>query len=326
MIWLGSAIPSQIHRNAEEWRNIYPESFVLWTDHNLGDFDSSIVLDSDLHPVIRADLLRVLIIQKHGGWYVDADTSPGNLELKAYVNPIFCLENERRALNGLFYSPQGHPFLNLWRKEIESSIEKPLRRHSSIADLTGPGALNRALQEYLAIQGKVESGISVLPHGLKVEGSLMSKGQQRRSLGVHQALKSWNTIEGDTPNPINFSQSLYLKWIYWGHLGFVRETLRVLLNAPKIYLKNIHKLSFHVYLMSSHPLEPSSYGNLFTTESSKEEDFIELTKNATVARIKSSHEFSHVNYDSSWYRISFFKHSYFYRRNHIRNLEIAYDY
>jgi hypothetical protein len=319
-------VPSTVSRNVECWRKNYPGCVTFWTDENIGEFAEIGVHDPLIHPVIRADLLRVLVIERYGGWYVDADAVPAGTQLKWYRKPVFGLENERRLLNGLFFSPSNHPFLKTWKSEILRSLDHPDFVDYSVADRTGPGALARALQEYLYLNGCINDGISILPNSLKVDGSLLSRSQREKSLAVHHPLKSWQAPTSNKSKAKKYYENFYLRWVYWGHFGFTREILRVLFNSPKVFVRNIFNISLLFFLSNCHPVRVSELESLLTVKDEEVRDFLRVTQCSRVKAMKLATLSAPTNSELFWYRFRFLKTTYYFRRNYIRVLEVAHDY
>jgi len=326
VIWLGGVVPKVVAQNVKSWKQSYPGSVTLWTDENIGEFEATGLHDLHIHPVIRADLLRVLVTERYGGWYVDADCIPGGTRLKCYQKPVFGLENERRLLNGLFFSPANHPFLKTWKSEILRSLAEPSYHDLSIADRTGPGALARGLQEHLYFNGAAKDSISILPNSLKVEGRLLSRRQRKKSLAIHYPLKSWQVHTQKKSRAKRIYENLYLRWVYWGHFGFLRESLRVLLNSPKIFFKNCFRVSFLFFLSNCHPMSVADFEKLLTVKAGEMGDVLEVIKCSKVREIRSTSQELPSNAKFFWYRFRFLKTTHYFRRNYLRALEVAHDY
>ncbi len=319
-------MPRIVAQNFNSWNESYPGSVTLWTDENIGEFKETELHDSQLHPVVRADLLRVLIIERYGGWYVDADCIPGGTRLKYYRKPLFALENERRLLNGLFFSSANHPFLARWKNEILRSLADPRYSDDSIADWTGPGALARAIQEHLYVNGDKKESISILPSSLKVEGSLLSQHQRQKSLAIHHPLKSWQSPNVKKKGAKKNQENFYLRWIHWGHFGFLRECIRLLLNSPIIFARTCFDVSALFLLSNSHPVKVSDYELFLTVKDCDMNDLLEVIKNPRVKEIQLEKQAMPENAKFFWYRVRFLRTTHYYRRNYLRVLEVANDY
>jgi hypothetical protein len=75
-IWLGSPLPRKLARYAATWRKHHPDWEVkLWTDQEVADFDFSSreLYESSTCWGQKSDLLRIEILNRFGGVYVDLD-------------------------------------------------------------------------------------------------------------------------------------------------------------------------------------------------------------------------------------------------------------
>ena len=123
-IWVGtSRIPTHIKEYMDKMRNRHQGKFnyFLWTDDNLPELPDNLkrIYDSYNEPAIRADLLRMYVVYKFGGFYLDADfdtlngfTSDilptdrwdgiivynGSYQLSALANSIFGFRKENPLL------------------------------------------------------------------------------------------------------------------------------------------------------------------------------------------------------------------------------------
>lgn len=123
-IWVGtSRIPTHIKEYMDKMRNHHQGKFnyFLWTDDNLPELPDNLkrIYDSYNEPAIRADLLRMYVVYKFGGFYLDADfdtlngfTSDilptdrwdgiivynGSYQLSALANSIFGFRKENPLL------------------------------------------------------------------------------------------------------------------------------------------------------------------------------------------------------------------------------------
>lgn len=75
-IWFGSPMPEKFRRQTDTWKHHHPEwEYRLWTDKDVPEFDSEImklINGTECHAQ-KSDILRVAILQKYGGLYVDVD-------------------------------------------------------------------------------------------------------------------------------------------------------------------------------------------------------------------------------------------------------------
>lgn len=75
-IWFGPKMPEKFVRQTKTWKDHHPNwEYRLWTDEDVNEFDSDIVelIKSVDCFAQKGDILRMAILQKHGGLYVDVD-------------------------------------------------------------------------------------------------------------------------------------------------------------------------------------------------------------------------------------------------------------
>lgn len=81
-IWVGNTrIPSHIKENMDKVREHHKDfNYYFWNDDNLPELPDHLkkMYDAYQHPAIKADLLRMYVIYKFGGTYLDADIVPIN--------------------------------------------------------------------------------------------------------------------------------------------------------------------------------------------------------------------------------------------------------
>lgn len=150
IFWLFTSIPSDVRGNISQWRHQYGTRLTFW--ENIENLDLSIDVSEFLHadfpPALKVDLLRVIAIKQVGGWYCDADTRPGPINLIGKEKILLFREEDSRFCNGIFFAPQNHPFLQYWIDEIKSSIKEYWPTNTYVPEVSGPHALSRALYTY----------------------------------------------------------------------------------------------------------------------------------------------------------------------------------
>jgi mannosyltransferase OCH1-like enzyme len=118
-----------------QWKEAHPDYEIrVWgeedVDRDISKFQlSSILMDRDLNPGLRADALRYEILKLHGGIYVDTDM--------ALVKPIHSLMNGINAdlfigvshseafevNNAIIGCVPGHPFIDRAIAKLKSTFE-----------------------------------------------------------------------------------------------------------------------------------------------------------------------------------------------------------
>jgi inositol phosphorylceramide mannosyltransferase catalytic subunit len=115
-IWLGpEPMPEQYVRFGETWKRNHPGwEHRLWDETNLpADLERREVYELLRRPAERADLLRLELLHRHGGVYLDAD-----FESLAPIDPLLdgveCflgLLDSGRVSNAVIGAVPGHPLL-----------------------------------------------------------------------------------------------------------------------------------------------------------------------------------------------------------------------
>ena len=189
-VWLGPATPPEYWLNqVRAWCNAQEGwTYRLWQAQDLLQLRAWATLEPLLKNVEqfrssiaagKVDLLRVAILQEHGGVYVDTDIVP--LESKSLTPEMllavprpgvtFLAAHEPPAMNKLRPSPvanslvavaAGHPFLTHWR-EFQERMLTAAQPSDPVWHVLGPGCLTLALAEYRRTHVEDES-IHLLSH------------------------------------------------------------------------------------------------------------------------------------------------------------------
>jgi len=228
-IWLGSPLPDRFKRFTMTWQRHHPSwEYRLWTDrdvaglhlHNQALFDQATNLGE------KSDILRLELLYKFGGLYVDTDFEclKSFAELHATNRWIGSLSNVGvfEVTNGIIASAAGHPFT--W--QLMEAMQQPAPVHllaaaeqsewqgMPIIRRSGPGVFTRGLMSILQHQIRYPSrslwgvkGAIVLPirtcfpipnigaeatHTSKSRLQLeFGKGPWNESIAVHHWAASW---------------------------------------------------------------------------------------------------------------------------------------
>ena len=156
MIWVGSRVPEWVLRRWDLWRRWCLDRDIalsLWDDERAASMPWTHFLGRMPHPVVQADFLRLEVVSKLGGVYVDSDTVPlpgaqmddlfGERPGWSVLlnNPI----NPGEVNNGVFGFPAWHPFLHrVW----EASAERLPRRYKRYSSIAGPAVWSKVASEY----------------------------------------------------------------------------------------------------------------------------------------------------------------------------------
>jgi mannosyltransferase OCH1-like enzyme len=153
-IWLGpDPLPSEHRAWIDSWKRHHRDwELRMWTEENLPqDPIRPEVLELLRAPVERADMLRLELLYRHGGVYVDTD-----LECLRPIDPL--LEGERfvavavkpgRMTNTLIAAEPGHPLLERALREAQPlQVYWTTWSERSLKESAGPPLLRRLAPDY----------------------------------------------------------------------------------------------------------------------------------------------------------------------------------
>ncbi len=113
-IWLGSPLPKKLARYSRSWQKLHPDwQFKLWTDREVAEFDfqSRELFEATSCWGQKSDLLRMEILRREGGVYVDLDYE--------CFQPIDVLANRYDFFSTLKYIYTAHVgWPAVWQKPI----------------------------------------------------------------------------------------------------------------------------------------------------------------------------------------------------------------
>lgn len=156
-IWFGPPMPDEFAAYGELWRQVQPEwTHLLWTEGNLGELNLQNHTLYEEAPKRdrwrwRADIVRLEVLWRLGGVYVDTDSEPLK-PLDTLLDGVVCFvsrsPNRERGDHGLTNShlgcTPGHPFFEAAIQALPESVRRFPGR--SAAEVTGPRHLERVYQ------------------------------------------------------------------------------------------------------------------------------------------------------------------------------------
>jgi hypothetical protein len=127
-IWLGSSpLPPAAQRWQEGVRRLHPHwDYRLWTDRDLVNLPGAHLLKRCQSQSSRANVLRLAVVLKHGGVYLDSDC-----EVLRPLDPLLAeeafaaLELPDRLCNAVFGAAPGHPWVQWQFDHLADYVDRP---------------------------------------------------------------------------------------------------------------------------------------------------------------------------------------------------------
>ena len=214
-------IPKLIHQTAkthelpadcvpyvETLKALHPDwTYKLWTDaDNLELITQRVPEFLEVYTklpknIMRADVVRYVMMYTHGGLYLDTDyemLKPFDLTRHDVVLPIEITDeqgNLTRVANSFFASVPGHP---LWRMMIDDLIaHPPLGPEIDVIEATGPAFVTRMYRRardagMIIYTPPRELFNPTTPRLRRDYEAIVSRGQ---SYGIHHCFGSWRDFD-----------------------------------------------------------------------------------------------------------------------------------
>lgn len=172
-------MPDDFRRYQQTWLEHHPGwELRFWTEENLPtNLRRSEARDRLRAGAERADILRLELLWRHGGVYVDTDFEcVRSIEPLLDEVPLFAAETRPgRVNNAIVGSVAGHPILDRALDEL-----RPREFHGYDKDATGPDFLNRILQG--------EEGVTLMAPELFYP---KESGAKEGAYAIHHGARSW---------------------------------------------------------------------------------------------------------------------------------------
>ena len=197
MVWLGpDPLPAEFEPFLESWRRHHPDwELKLWGEDNLpADLRRPEVYDTERQPVERADILRLELIWRFGGVYVDTDFE--------------CYKPIDELIEGADF------FTGLMKREAptKAGAPKPARVNNAIfGAVPGHPLLDRALEELRVheIGARYDKHLSgaMFFNALVMDSPDVTtfppeffypatEQEREQAYGLHHAARLWHDVEG----------------------------------------------------------------------------------------------------------------------------------
>ncbi len=191
-IWLGpDPLPAEFEPYQESWRYHHPGwELRLWDEDNLpAGLRREEVYDRERQPVERADILRLELLWRFGGVYVDTDfecfkSIDGLLEGVEFFTGLMKAAGKAkpaRVNNAIFGSVPGHPLLGRAIEELRAhEIGVRYDKH-----LSGAMFFNALVMD--------NPDVTIFPPEYFYPSTELEREQ---AFGIHHAARLWHDVEG----------------------------------------------------------------------------------------------------------------------------------
>ena len=183
-VWVGpNPLPEDFARYRESWRNHHPDwEMRLWTEESLPkDLVRPEVYERMRKPTERSDMIRLEILFRFGGVYVDTD-----FECLRPIDPLIegtefftCDLKPGRVNNAVIGSVRGHPLLERALRELRPRAEYGYDKHG-----TGPFFLEALVRD--------QAGVTIYPPHYFYP---TTPGEREGAYAAHGSARSWKDPE-----------------------------------------------------------------------------------------------------------------------------------
>ena len=159
-IWLGSAVPTKYHKWMQSWMHWNGWEYRLWTDKDVKEFGlyNQKLYDLATNYGERSDILRLEILDRFGGLYVDTDFQCVNAETFDELHRSFDLyvgfepgshgniHHVNKICNALMAACPAHPLIQRLIVNMEANWIK--HQEESAIQKCGPNYLTYTIFDY----------------------------------------------------------------------------------------------------------------------------------------------------------------------------------
>lgn len=204
LIWVGSEVPVEVNEGWALWAEALPGWEVQRHTDGSGSWPLTAALTEqlNLHPVVLADIVRIEVVCRHGGVYVDSDTRPveGTLQtLENHLESAFLTVMGHSSAasavgmpwinTALFGFPARHPYVTWLWNNLPPRLPGGASPVASPFALAGPQFYRLAYRRYPDIRPRV-LGREVLPD-VKDKRWQKDPTDLARAVAVHLQAGAW---------------------------------------------------------------------------------------------------------------------------------------
>lgn len=249
-VWMGGELPPMYRRWRERWMELHPEwEHRLWTDAEIADldFETRDLFESTDHVAMKSDLIRVEVIRKFGGLYVDTDyeclrpLDPFHYRYDFYGSlrafpALFLIapgtaSQPSAICNSIIGARAGHPVLDRYLKKVR----RLWSRVEEVKVPLGERFLGRIIRrDFRSFRHAAK--ITYLPFHTSVLRYLRDHGHEEPALVAPPSY--FNPVDGQ------WYPMRYVAPVYW--LGLIRHALRRRGRWPRHYrVPQAHSFTVH---------------------------------------------------------------------------------
>lgn len=146
--WIGSEMPEDVEKQIDAWKKILPEwKFMLWTTENwnVKSYKFSQEMYSKKKWAYVTDVLRLDVLNKYGGVYLDTD-----MVIKKSLNGflqnklVLGFQYDNSVLTSLIMSEANNPFINLALQMYDDRVLHDI--HSELYTQTNNPIITKVLK------------------------------------------------------------------------------------------------------------------------------------------------------------------------------------
>lgn len=200
-IWLGGEPPRHIRSWMDTWRSLHGRwEYRLWTDDDVASAETRSQIERADSYAAKADILRVEVLRKYGGVYVDADYEAHRpIDSLIESRTTVLLSEGPYLTNSFMATTAGHPLMMSYHDHIVAlPLEALATAGDAVLSLTGPLALTRVVSAQPDLLGHpgfvmLASDYFLVPKTRQLEVLHMAEA---RRFATHHAEATWRDSPG----------------------------------------------------------------------------------------------------------------------------------
>lgn len=233
-IWLGpDSFPQEFEMYQKTWIKFHPNwELMFWNEENLPTgLKRKEIYERLRSPVERSDLLRLEVVNRFGGIYMDTD-----FECLRSVEPLIkgvdlfvAYLDEKRTNNAIIGAVPEHPLLSL---AIDEAAPREFFGYDKAA--AGPLFLDKLVKQY--------AGIKIFAPHIFYPVTPM---EREKAVAIHHASRTWRIDDGFRASALNAERRLYAAQQKFMEVDSELREIQMLRNMGEIS-KRLEKLRISI--------------------------------------------------------------------------------